>query len=260
MNRLEVAARPRPKSLPGQYEKRLMVAAGRASGLRGLPDPVLSDGPPLVRPISGDIAATVPNAAAGARLIVDQSARVASLARPLAVIVGGRLTDVADAYLLDATVADRVVVVASLGSLSVTGAVMGSPNGELDPWADWIVAQRFRYVQVSAFYDETTDISADRLTTLPQNRLVQLVADQLPGVSNVPAMSDQVSLLPIAVPSFVRSVERVSMSATAVFDPTIGPSLAPDPNGHVFLVTDIDANAAIVRLWQILQDQKTFGS
>src|SRR3954454_8710862 len=35
MNRLEVAARPRPKSLPGQYEKRLMVAAGRASGELG---------------------------------------------------------------------------------------------------------------------------------------------------------------------------------------------------------------------------------
>src|SRR4051794_16022844 len=35
MNRLEVAARPRPKSLPGRYEKRLMVAAGRASGELG---------------------------------------------------------------------------------------------------------------------------------------------------------------------------------------------------------------------------------
>jgi ribose-phosphate pyrophosphokinase len=35
MNRLEVEPRTRPKSLPGTYEKRLMVAAGRASGELG---------------------------------------------------------------------------------------------------------------------------------------------------------------------------------------------------------------------------------
>jgi ribose-phosphate pyrophosphokinase len=35
MNRLEVEPRSRPKSLPGTYEKRLMVAAGRASGELG---------------------------------------------------------------------------------------------------------------------------------------------------------------------------------------------------------------------------------
>ena len=35
--------------------------------------------------------------------------------RPLVVVTGSRLTDVADAYLMDPTVADRVVVVSALG-------------------------------------------------------------------------------------------------------------------------------------------------
>jgi hypothetical protein len=43
---------------------------------------------------------------------------------------------VADAYLIDHGVADRIVVVSSLGSVSGAHGVMGPPNGELDPWAD----------------------------------------------------------------------------------------------------------------------------
>lgn len=236
-----------------------LVVAGRASGLRGLPDPILSDGPPLVRPASGDITATAPNGTAGAHLIVDASSRVASPARPLAVIVGGRLTDVADAYLLDQTVADRIVVVADVGSLSPTGASMGTPNGELDPWADWIVAQRLTYVQVSAYYDETADVPAGRVPSLPQNPLGLLIAAQQPGVSNVPTMSDQVSLLPVALPAFVTAVQRASLSPTAVFDPTTGPALTLDPGGRIFLVTGIDAGAATTRLWQMLQTPGLFG-
>lgn len=93
-----------------------------------------------------------------------------------------------------------MVVVADVGTLSSTGAVMGAPNGELDPWADWIVAQRFHYVQVSAYCDETTDIPSDRLGMLPKNDLGTLVTAQQPGVSNVPTMSDQIAVLPMASP------------------------------------------------------------
>ena len=42
-------------------------------------------------------------------------------------------------------------------------SVMGWPNGELDSWADWIVGQRFRYVQVNGYYDQLGD--ADELYT-----------------------------------------------------------------------------------------------
>jgi hypothetical protein len=63
-------------------------------------------GAPLVRPADGDIDSTVANDAEGARLIVDISARLATPARPVVVVAGGRLTDVADAYLLDRDVSN----------------------------------------------------------------------------------------------------------------------------------------------------------
>ena len=70
------------------------------------------------------------------------------------------MTDIADAYLIDPSVVDRVVVVAALGTYTAPNGAMNPPNGELDPWADWIVAQVFQYIQVSAFYDQTGDVTA----------------------------------------------------------------------------------------------------
>ena len=85
------------------------------------------------------------------------------------VVTGSRLTDVADAYLMDPTVVDRVVVVSALGGAAAGGSVMGWPNGELDPWADWIVGQRFRYIQVNGYYDQPGDVTAAKAADLPAN-------------------------------------------------------------------------------------------
>jgi hypothetical protein len=118
-----------------------MVGVARQAGLGGIPDPMRSESPALVAPHDGLVDSTLPNGSPGARLIVAESKRVALPFRPLVVVTGGALTDVADAYLLDRTLTERVVVVAWLGSTSPEGAEMGVPNGDLDPWADTIVAQ-----------------------------------------------------------------------------------------------------------------------
>src|SRR4029077_755723 len=155
---------------------RELVTAARASGLGGIPDPTTSIGLPLVRPASGQIDDTAPNRSEGARLIVEASARLGLPYRPLVVVTGGRLTDVADAYLLDHHVTDRVVVVSSLGATTASGGAMAAPNGEMDPWADAIVTARFRFVQVSAFYDQLTDVPASRLADLPANPFGEWIA------------------------------------------------------------------------------------
>ena len=103
-----------------------LVAAAQASGLQGIPDPIASVGGPLVRPASGNIADTQPNRSEGARLIVDASKRLSLPHRPLVVATGGALTDVADAYLIDPKVTERVVVVSSLGTVTSTGGAMAS--------------------------------------------------------------------------------------------------------------------------------------
>ena len=78
----------------------------------------------------------------GSRLIV-REAHKAGPGNPLVVICGGQLTAVADAYLLDSSIAGKVVVAALLGS----DKDMGGFNGKQDPWAAYIVLQRLIYVQ-----------------------------------------------------------------------------------------------------------------
>jgi hypothetical protein len=239
-------------------DRRNLVAAARASGMRNIPDPIKSVGAQLVRPANGDIDATVGNNSEGARFIVDESNRLSLPYRPLAVVMGARLTDVADAYLIDRTVVDRVVIVSELGSLTASGAAMGSPNGEMDPWADVIVTSRFRFVQVSAYYDQTTDVPPSRVSELPANAFGAWITSRRSQIWNLPQAADQVGVAAVALSSFAVAVERVSASGSVAAGASVGPTLTDNPNGPLWLVRQIAPQVAINRFWEILLDPRTY--
>jgi hypothetical protein len=236
-----------------------LISAARASGLSGIPDVTPSPGDPLVRPSDGSIESTVPNGSEGAKLILEASSRLSLPWRPVAVVVGARLTEVADAYLMDPTVADRVVVVASLGTGAGAGSAMGAPNGELDPWADWIVGQRFRYVQVSAYYDQSNDVTASQVASLPANALGTWMASKRTGLWQSPVASDQIAILAVGVPSFATDVQRSRVNDSASFNTTQGPPLLAKSDGPIWLVSSCAASVAAQSLWQMLLDPHTFG-
>jgi hypothetical protein len=237
-----------------------LVTAARSSGLRNIPDVTASAGAPLAHPADGQIDSTVPNRSAGAQLIVDVSRRLSLPSRPVVVLVDTPLTDVADAYLLDPTVVDRVVVVAVLGSYSAPNGAMNGPNGDLDAWADWIVAQRFRYVQVSAYYDQTGDVSTADLANLPANPLGAWINNKQPNIFKITTASDQVTALAVGLPAFAVSVQRLAPDTSGAFETTQGPPLRPAADGNVWLVTQIAAPLAASQLWQMLLDPHTYGS
>jgi hypothetical protein len=237
-----------------------LVTAATSSGLKNIPDVTVSVGAPLVRPADGRIDSTTPNRSAGAHLIVDLSRRLSLPWRPVVVLGGGPLTNLADAYLIDHSVVDRVVVVAALGEYAAPNGTMNGPNGDLDPWADWIVAQRFRYVQVSAYYDQTGDVTAAQLPDLPDNPLGSWMSDKLPDLFTIPNASDQIAVLSVGLPTFAVTVQRASPDTSVAFDAMQGPPLRPDPNGNAWIVTQIAAPLAAARLWQMLLDPRTFGS
>jgi hypothetical protein len=230
------------------------VNAARASGFANVPDLTASAGAPLVVPTDGEIDSTVPNRSAGGEKIIALSRELGRPARPVVVLAGAQLTDLADAYLVDPTVVDRVVVVSSLGSLSPPRALMTGPNGDLDPWADWIVAQRFKYVQVSAFYDQTADVTASELTSVPQTPFGDWIVAKQPQISALQVAADQVAFLSVTVPQFAAAVQRSSADTSAGFGkpPGQGPPLAPDDSGNVFVVTKIKAPLAASRFWRLL--------
>ena len=235
-----------------------LVAAARASGLRNIPDPIASTGPPLARPASGQIEDTTANRSEGANLILERSASLSLPYRPLVVVTGGRLTDVADAYLMDPTVTSRVVVVSSLGSTTATGGAMGPPNGEMDPWADAIVTARFTFVQVSAYYDQTTDVPPTRLGDLPANAFGDWIAAKQPGIFDLDQAADQVAVVAVGISSFVTAVQKVSAAGLVGAGATAGPHLVADPAGPLLLVTQSDGARATGRFWQLLNAPTTY--
>jgi hypothetical protein len=237
---------------------RTLVGAARASGIENIPDPIATINSPLVRPARGVLDETEPSRSEGALFIVDESARLSLPYRPLVVVTGGRLTDVASAYLIDPTVTERVVVVSQLGTTSGSGATMGPPNGEMDPWADAIVTARFRYIQVSTFYDQLTDVPAARVSELPANAFGKWIAAKQPGIWNNPLAADQCAVAAVGIPAFVTAVERVAAAGALAANATTGPNLTPDPTSAAWLVTGSDGTAATRRFWQLLLDPATF--
>jgi hypothetical protein len=238
---------------------RAMTNAARASGMRNVPDPITSIGPALSRPADGQFASTSPNRSEGAQLILETSLHLSLPYRPLVVVTGGRLTDVADAYLMDPTVVNRVVVVSSLGTVTASGAAMGPPNGEMDPWADAIVAGSFRFVQVSAFYDQLTDVPASQLHALPANDFGNWIASKQPNVWTIAKAADQVGVLAVAVRDFVAAVEMASVASNPDGGAGGGPDLLAGQGGPLWLVTQVASSEATSRFWQLVTDPATYG-
>jgi hypothetical protein len=236
-----------------------LIAAARASGLRNIPDATGSAGDPLVRPTDGKIESTTPNMSDGAKKILDLSAQFSLPWRRVVVVTGSRLTEVADAYLMDPTVAERVVVVSSLGGAANNGAdVMGWPNGELDPWADWIVGQRFRYIQVNGYYNQLNDVTTAEAANLPANPLGTWMAAKVSSLFQTPMASDQIGVLAVGLPTFVTAVSRAVVDTSAAFDSTTGPPLAAQADGSVWVAPTGDSAMVADRLWKMLLDPRTF--
>lgn len=230
-----------------------LAAAVRDSGFLDVPEPVASDSNPLQRPGNEDIDSTVPNDSPGARFIAEQSRRLfTGTSKRVALAVGGRFTDIADAYLIDPTVTERVVVVASAGSdlgEDATTAEIGRPNGEMDPWAVEIVIRKFVYVQVAAHYDQLTDVPEERIADLPDTPLGAWVAQKRAEIAANVLAADQVSVLVGGLSNFSTQHVRVSPEE---FDGV--PSLEADVTGSDYLVRAVDGPAATRRFWQLLSE------
>jgi len=233
-----------------------MVQAALDSHLRNIPDPIASVGLKLVQPSDSKIESTQPNNSAGANLIVNLSRKLARPYRPVVVVTGGRLTDVADAYLIDPTVPERVVVVSALGTTTASGGgEMGMPNGEMDNWADLIVTKKFRYVQVSSYYDQPGDVTTDLLAQLPDNPFVSWIAKKQPQIWNDPRAADQVAVAAVAIKGYALLAPKVTQQGVTA---SKYPALVLDTAGPSWLVTSSASAMATSRLWNALLDPATF--
>jgi hypothetical protein len=236
---------------------RQMTAAASQSGMKNVPTPVASKAPALVRPADGNIDSTQRNTSAGAQFIVDTSRQLARSYRPLVVLTGCHLTDVADAYLLDPTVVDRVVVVAALGSVTSGGGLMGIANGEMDPWAGVIVASKFTYIQVSTYYDPMSDMPEDVLQQLPETPFSTWITNKQPKVWDDLDAADQNAVSALVLPRFVTATQKVTLQVPTTASVA---ALIKDERGSILLVTQVSGAVATSTFWQMLLDPSTYAA
>jgi hypothetical protein len=123
-------------------DREQLVATARASGFVNIPTRVRGPMGHLQKPGSGEIDETQPIGSVGSWLIVAE-ARKATPEKPLIVVAGAPLTAEADAYLLDRSIADKLIV-AWLGGGKTD---MCDYNGWADSWAAYIVMRKLRLVQ-----------------------------------------------------------------------------------------------------------------
>jgi hypothetical protein len=137
------------------------ITLARDSGLKNIPDLTRGADRVLLRPETGRIEDTVPQATDGSRLIVAE-AKKASPEKPLLVVVGGPQTTVANALLTNPEIAPNLVVF----NLTVTGGYNGK-----DGWSAYIVAKRTRSVDwgQGEFWDKDSVFTTQDFGVLPDN-------------------------------------------------------------------------------------------
>jgi len=229
-----------------------MINAARMSGLKGIPDVTPSAGGPLTPPADGQIASTVANDSAGAEKMIELSRQLSTPTRPVVIVTTTGFTDLANAYFRDPTIVNRVVVVAAAGSYQAPNGILDRPNGDMDPWADWIVMQKYQFVYVGTWYDQTGDVTDVNATNLPHNPFGAWIDGKRSQIIDYDTASDQVALLSFGMPKFTTTAIPASPDLSAGFNTAQGPNMVPDPNGTGWMVTAISAQQAPTQLWSMM--------
>jgi hypothetical protein len=228
-----------------------IVADGRASGFRNVPQPLPGANRPLVMPLTRQIEDTEPIVSAGtAALIAEAHRTYAETGKPLVVCVGGPLTGVASAYLRDPSIANKIIV----SFIDNYDSMLGGYNGQSDPWAAYIVLRRMQLVYFPAFPGDVIGpfprLSKDwiRASLPPSPARDHMLSLELDVLNEADGDGDGMTVVSLLANPYVRAVRRVSFGGWVDFNgnglPPYVPILSPDDNGTALVVTDADGGAA----------------
>ena len=252
-----------PHVPPDEYEafhrERLAgVQVAMHSGFRLLPVPVRGIKGHLRQPASGRIEDTEHPGSTGGLLITEQ-ARRASENRPLVIIATSGLSTVADAYLCDPTIVNRVIV-AWLGG---SDRHMGDYNGWVDPWSAHIVLQRMRLVQFAARPMGRVGLPQVRkadLRRLPSTPLREWMVGKDREGTDQPADrdGDAPPALALMRRDYVSAVRRSSPADWVEVNGRPVPALRPDPQGRVLSVLGARRDVATEEWWRAIRNPAAY--
>lgn len=233
-----------------------IAGKARRSGLNNFPTPVAGSGVSLVKPSSGAIDATAPVDTPGARLIIAQ-ARNASASRPLVVVMGGPPTTLASAYLLDHSIASRVVLVSQSGGPGENE--LQDFNDQVDNWATYIVVHRFRCVLFGPVIDEAPVVDKSLLPQVPNTELRQWMIDKGLPHADLPGGQDHdgPGSITLLHPDYIVTAKPKSFGG---IDGVGNMFLKDDPNGKILMVTQANQFLATTEWWRAVSNLNAYAN
>jgi hypothetical protein len=218
-----------------------IVQIGRRSGFRNIPDPVAGPIGYLAEPKSGEIDDTKALGSPGTLAILAE-ARKATASKPLVICMGGPLTIAVDAYLLDHSIADKMI-------LSWTGGrynSMDDYNGWVDPWAAYIALKRLRLIQFPVDPPLFPGVSKTWIReNFPDNEAKKyMIPLKLDVVNGGDLDGDGMPAVSVMVPGYVKAIKHVSFSGWKMTNGHKLPTIKDDPNGRAIVITKVNSELA----------------
>ncbi|MCC6445844.1 MAG: carbohydrate-binding protein [Armatimonadetes bacterium] len=255
-------------------ERQELIEKARRSGLKNLPDATPGPSLSLKRPATGRIEDTAPHRTPGSALII-REARKATPKKPLVIVMGGQATCAVSAYLIDPSIAGRMVLAWIVGNKRPDGNIdTNEYNAGVDPWATYIAFERLRVV---AFPFTNNDNDADdpivltpksRLQELPDTELRQTIREAAwprgGGTYSEPSADyDAMGAFPLTRPDYVVKAGRVSFSRwePSPWDPKVQlPFYKSNPGGRAMAVWEARPNVASEEWWRRVKDPSAWKS
>lgn len=231
------------------------VEFARKSGFKNIPNPVFGPNKHLEKPITGWIEDTIPQNTEGSRLIVE-TAKTVSVEKPLVIVMGGPLTVVADAYLLDQSIADKIVV-AWLGD---TSEGINSYNGWADPWSAFIVMQKLKMVVFPVFM-HSPFVTKSKLHELPDTLFRQWMIDKYHITARIPDEHDEDAppMISILRKDYVLDAKKVSFGYWKEYEGHSVPMFKDDPHGNTIVVLSTNREVATEEWWRTMKNPLAWG-
>ncbi|MBD3275318.1 MAG: hypothetical protein GF372_08415 [Candidatus Marinimicrobia bacterium] len=233
--------------------------AGR-SGMKDQPNAYAGTSDRLSRPESNRIEDTRPlNLKAGE--VIVKHARQASPDQPLVIVAGGQLTAIADAYLQDPSIADKVVV------SGIMGVNNRDYNPGLDPWAWTIVVSKFRVLSIpiggsgnrGTVYMKPPEVPKDRIEKeLPMDvPFFQWMYEKRHPSNGAPSGHDYdgQAAIPIMRPDYITEIQRWRPVG---IKPNGDPELVEDPEGPIYKALDADQDIATEEFWRAMHELRFY--
>jgi len=229
-----------------------IVMKAEESGIQNLPKVFKGTHHRLAQPVSNKIEDTKPLDIQASTFVVERT-KFASSEHPLVFVTGGQLTVIANAYLIDPTIADKIIVSGVFGVREI------DYNAGLDSWAWKIVLSKFRVLAIpigpshkrGTVYMKPPEVSKEEImTNLPQEKsFFEWMYKKHHPSNSLPDNHDYdgQAAIPLMRPDYITKIKRWTVTGIGANGEI---KLLEDNRGRIFEALDARQSTATIEFWR----------